>query len=48
MNLKKLILKIVCYYFDDVMSDRNICFDDMLFDKKSYKTSKNILIYNIS
>ena len=48
MNLKKLILKIVCYYFDDIMNGRNICFDDILLDEKSYKTSKNILIYDIS
>ena len=30
----------MCYYFDDLMSDRNTCSDDILLNQKSYKTGK--------
>ena len=36
------------YYFHDISTDRQIYFVDILLDKKSYETYKNILIYNIS
>ena len=36
-----------CYYFDDIMTVTDIYFSDILLDEKSYKTFKNILIYEI-
>ena len=36
-----------CYYFNDIMRDTDIYSGDILLDKKSYKTNKNILIYKI-
>ena len=43
MNFKKFILKIICYYFNDIIkSDFDI--DKISIDEKSHK---NILIYNI-
>ena len=36
------------YYFDDIMTDRDIYYVDTLLDKKSYETYENILIYDIS
>ena len=38
----------MCYYFDDIMTFKDIHFRDILFDEKSYKKYKNILIYDIS
>ena len=38
----------MCYYFDDIMKIEDINFDNILLDKKSYKTYENILIYEIS
>ena len=39
----------MCYYFDDIIIfwDRDINFSDILLDKKSYETYKNILIFDI-
>ena len=39
----------MCYYFDDIIIfwDRDINFSDILLDKKSYETYKNILIFGI-
>ena len=37
-----------CYYFDDIMRDIHLYSDDILLEKKSYKTYENILIYDIS
>ena len=36
------------YYFDDIITDRDIYSANVLLDKKSYKTYKSILIYGIS
>ena len=44
MNFKKLVLNIVCYYFDDIVIFEYFDFDNILIDEKSYK---NILIYKI-
>ena len=38
----------MCYYFDNIMKIEDINFDNILLDKKSYKTYENILIYEIS
>ena len=37
-----------CYYFDDIMRVIDTGFSDFLLGEKSYKTYKNILIYDIS
>ena len=38
-----------CYYFDDMIIDLHIDFDNILLDEKSYKNRyENILIYDIS
>ena len=37
-----------CYYFDDIMTDRDIYSGDNLLDKRLYETYGNILIYEIS
>ena len=38
-----------CYYFDDMIRDLHIDFDNILLDEKSYKNRyENILIYDIS
>ena len=44
MNFKKLVLNIVCYYFDDIVIFEYFDFDNILIEEKSYK---NILIYKI-
>ena len=45
-QLKEIDMKSCsCYYFDDVMRDRGICFDNILLDEKSYE---HILIFEIS
>ena len=36
------------YYFDDIITDRDIYSANVLLDKKSYETYKSILIYGIS
>ena len=38
----------MCYYFDDITTDRDIYSVDILLDEKTYETYKNILIYDIS
>ena len=48
-ELKEIDIKNhMCYYFDDIMRVRDIDFSDILIDKKTYKTYKNILIYDLS
>ena len=37
-----------CYYFDDIIKDRDIYSVDISWDEKSYETYQNILFYNIS
>ena len=37
-----------CYCFDDITRVIDIDFNDILLNKKSYKTYENILIYDIS
>ena len=37
-----------CYYLDDVMRAVDINFDNILLDENSYKTYKNIFMYDIS
>ena len=44
---KKLILKIVRYYFYDTMRVVDIDFD-FLLDERSYKRYENVLMYHIS
>ena len=38
----------MCYYFDDKMRVRDIDLKDILVGKITYKTYKNILIYDLS
>ena len=45
--LKSYIKNRTCCYFDDTMRVVDIDFDNILLDKKSYKTFENILIYDI-
>ena len=47
-DIKNDIKNRTCYYFDDVIKDRDIYAVDILLDEKSHETYKNILIYNIS
>ena len=50
-KLKEIDIKnCMCYYFDDMIRfwDWDIEFNDILLDKKSYETSENILVYDIS
>ena len=48
-ELKEIDIKnSACYNFDNTMKVRDIDFSDILLDKKSNKTRKNILIYDIS
>ena len=38
-----------CYYFDDIITDKDIDFDNILLDEKLYKKEyENNLIYDIS
>ena len=47
-ELKEIDIKNrTCYHFDDIMRVRDIDYSDILLDEKSYKTYKNILIYDI-
>ena len=45
MNFKKFVLKIVCYYFDDIIKSEDFDLDNISIDGKSHE---NILIYDIS
>ena len=45
MSFKKFVLKIVCYYFDDIIKFEDFNFDNILIDEKLHE---NILIYDIS
>ena len=48
-ELKKIEIKnCTCYYFDDIMKDKDIYSVDILLDEKSYETYENIFIYKIS
>ena len=49
-ELKEIDIKNrACYYFDDIIRDIDIYFDDFLLNKKSYKNKyENILIHDIS
>ena len=48
-ELKEIDIKnCMCYYFDDIIKDRNIYSIDVLLGKKSYETYENMLVYNIS
>ena len=44
MNLKRLMLNCVCYYFDDIMEVIHINVDTIFLDEKPYK---NISVYKI-
>ena len=47
-ELKEIDIKNrTCYYFDDIMRDGDIYSGDISLSKKSNKTYRNILIYNI-
>ena len=47
---KKIDIKnVTCYYFDNIITDRVIHFNNILIYEKSYKNNyERILIYNIS
>ena len=46
--LKEIVIKNrTRYYFDDIIKVSDIYSFDILLDKKSYETYKNILVYNI-
>ena len=48
-ELKEIVIKnLTCYYFNDIMRVIDIDFSNILLSKKSNKTYKNILIYDIS
>ena len=42
------IKNLTCYYFDDIMSGRDIFSDYISLENQSYKTWENISIYDIS
>ena len=42
---EKYLIKMECYYFDDIIEIEHFNLHDILIDKKSYK---NILVINIS
>ena len=46
MDIKNL----TCYYFDDLIRfwNRDIIYRDILLGNKSYETSENVLMYDIS
>ena len=47
-EIKELDIKNrTCYYFDDIIENKDIYSVDILLDKKLFETYKNILIYNI-
>ena len=51
VKLKEINIKnCTCYYFEDIIRfwDKDIEFSVSLLDEKSYETSDNILIYDIS
>ena len=37
-----------CYYFDDIIKNKDIYSVDIVLDEKSFQTYENILVYNIS
>ena len=37
-----------CYFFDDIMSNRNIYSGNIFLHEKSHKAYENILLYDIS
>ena len=45
MNFKKVILKMLCFYFDDIIKTEDFDFANILLDKKLFK---NILGSDIS
>ena len=45
MNFEKVILKMVCFYFDDIIKTEDFDFANILLDKKSFK---NTLVSDIS
>ena len=48
-ELKEIDIKNrTCYYFDDIITDRDIYSVNILLDKKSYETYNKILAYIIS
>ena len=48
-ELKEIDIKNrTCYYFKDIIKDRDIYSVDILLDEKWYETYENILVYNIS
>ena len=48
-ELKEIDIKNrTCYYFDDIITDRDTYSVDILLDKKLYETYENILVYSIS
>ena len=48
-ELKEIDIKNrTCYYFDDIMTDKDIYSGDILLDKKSNNTYENLLIYHTS
>ena len=42
---EKYLIKMECYYFDDIIEIEDFDFNNILIDKKSYQ---NILVYSIS
>ena len=45
MNFKKVILKMLCFYFDDIIKTEDFDFANILLNKKLFK---NILVSDIS
>ena len=39
---KKYVKNLKCYYFDDLIKDKDIYSVDILIDEKLYETNKNI------
>ena len=47
-GLKEIDIKnCTCYYFYDIIKDKDIYPADILLDKKTYEAYENILIYKI-
>ena len=45
-ELKSIDIKnCTCYYFDDIIKDKDSDSVDILLDEKSYETNKNIFIF---
>ena len=48
-ELKEIDIKNrTCYYFDNIIKDRDIYSTDTLLDERPYETYRNILVHNIS